>query len=197
MIVLRLSPNEGSMLFPTVSDAGVNRSESVADTHSLQTSYQMKNLLIVALLLTSSCVYAGQVEDDADELAAENIGMTLQGYRASAAYKAKNANSSKRAECSNRSKELDADRKKLEPNNARLERRFDQHNQMRSSLDFRRDMLNSTSGGATGYLRRQWERDAAEFKSEVAQLNLDKAAYNRIAKSHDRDIDSYNEDCTE
>lgn len=158
----------------------------------------MKKLLIVALLLASSAVYATP-QDDADEEAAEKVGMTLEGYRNSAAYKARKTKAAENSRCRERRAALDD--KVADSNRAkdRIENRQADLAAVRSSLEFRFTALNSVTtnyGNLTVTMRAQFEQDQADYNARLATWKKDRDAHNRRARDLDDDIDTYNRECS-
>lgn len=165
----------------------------------------MKKLLIAALLLTSLVARAGQMEDEEDAIKGEEIGMTLEGYRATDAYKAKKtqhaanqAKNSRLDECRSRLRALNERADTARETSRSIQRRDASLDTEKFSFGFRRDMLNAAPGNdsSTSYLRNQFVNDVDNYNRKIKALNGERQAANRRADALQRDIDEHNEACT-
>jgi len=161
----------------------------------------MKQLtLILVLILSMMGVVHASSQDEEDELAAIAVGMTLEGYRDSEAYKRKKVQENKSIRCKELRSDLEDRVVRRDASKADLERRSDQLSEFLSNLNSRIQLNNATTtdyGGATTYLRNELKKDAAEYKARTDKWKKDRDVHNRKNYELARDVDDFNRECAQ
>lgn len=155
----------------------------------------MKKLLISLMLISSGLAFAGEAEDYADGEAGERLGMTLEGYRASAQYQRDKGDKENADRCRRLRNSLEQRDRDQNARQERLEQRQSRLDSEKSSLDFRRQLILATPGGASQWLVNQYNNDLLNNQGSYRQLNRDIDLYNKYQGQFDEDVDEYNNEC--
>lgn len=157
----------------------------------------MKKFLTLVVLLSSLATNAFSYEEE-DELAAEAVGMTIEGYLSSSLYKAKKDEAAKRARC----RELRSDLKNrivLRDNSkSRLEGRHEDLAEWRSSIERRAQLLNAAPGDYGGITSSMWadlKKDEAEYNRQNATWKRERDEHNRKNRQLAEDAEEFNNEC--